>query len=167
MEDQKPDEQVEQAGADASALAAGAAEGALDLVKRSKSSASRLLGMILNILDVSGMEDKSFVVDPQRIDLVKVARSSIDGAAAIGERQSVTVRLEGPDALEFVADASALGRVLDNLLLNALRYAPRDSDIEVSVGGTPEGARIEVTVPIRRIPPMMTMATIVANSNEV
>jgi len=76
-------------------------------------------------------------------DLISDALESFTELAA---RRSI--RLEGrvaPGVDPVVLDASRIGRVLGNLLTNALRHTPDGGTITVEASGTPDAVRIEVT----------------------
>jgi signal transduction histidine kinase len=47
--------------------------------------------------------------------------------------QSHTVRVDVEDEVWALADEVAVSRIVDNLLVNAVRYSPEDTVIEVSV----------------------------------
>jgi two-component system OmpR family sensor kinase len=67
-------------------------------------------------------------------DLAAVAAGAVRAWGARAEAHRVALRLETPAALPIVADAGRLRQVLDNLLDNALRHAPSDSEIVVTAG---------------------------------
>ncbi len=81
--------------------------------------------------------------EPQRkpVDLAALARSS----GALHQRPGFEVRLDlGPDPVWVEGDALLLGRVLNNLLLNAVEAMPRGGRIEVRLRAGPELAELEI-----------------------
>lgn len=66
----------------------------------------------------------------EEVDLVDVARDAVGGSGAVARRPEVTVRVEGSGGA--VGDAPALGRVVRNLVDNAVRHAT--SRVHVTVG---------------------------------
>jgi len=60
--------------------------------------------------------------------------------------QTASVKLErtGPP-VSLAADPSLLRRVIENLVENAIRHAPEQSTVTISVGRTEDGARLAVT----------------------
>ena len=117
----------------------------LHLVRRSKAGASRLLGMILDLLDISGMEENRFVVREDPVNLVEVVRNvAADNTVSAAERR-VSIEVHAPQAPAIVAgDASVLRRVLENLLANAMNYTPTGSTI--SLGLESEEGKLHLTV---------------------
>jgi heavy metal sensor kinase len=65
-------------------------------------------------------------------ELSAIAADAVNGLAARAGQRGICVRLEAHDALEVEGDADRLRAVLDNLLDNALRYAPEGSEIVVT-----------------------------------
>jgi len=67
-------------------------------------------------------------------DLVEVARQAAAAHEARAHAAGVTISVEAPAALLLEADADRLREVVDTLLDNALRYAPRGSTVWLRVG---------------------------------
>ncbi|MBX3635198.1 MAG: HAMP domain-containing histidine kinase [Rubrivivax sp.] len=62
--------------------------------------------------------------------------------AALAQAQGAAITVDCPAALTLAAPPQALGRVVDNLLLNALRHAP--GPVTLSARASDAGVRIEV-----------------------
>ena len=107
---------------------------ALELVRRSKAGASRLLRMILDLLDVEALEEGSFALHRDEIDLVELTRDAVENAEPAAGKRGVSLAVDAPKHACMVdADGSVLHRVLDNLLANALQYAKKDTMITVRI----------------------------------
>lgn len=78
-------------------------------------------------------------------DLAAVAADAVRACADRARDRHVSVRVDAPPQLPMVADADRVRQVLDNLLDNALRHAPRESEVVVTAG-TQDGA---VTIRVR------------------
>ncbi len=82
--------------------------------------------------------------DPGLVPLAVLAHEAAQAARAEGESRGVLIEVRADDELQIHGHAPALRQALDNLLSNALRYAPRGSSIDVEVTAVDKGARISV-----------------------
>jgi two-component system OmpR family sensor kinase len=76
------------------------------------------------------------------VDMGAVIEASA-GAARVTSPEAV-VRIECPGPVEVVGDRSRLRQVVDNLLSNALRYAPPGSPVDITVSAEGDQVRVEV-----------------------
>ncbi len=84
---------------------------------------------VLSLADAGRLELRR-----EPLDLVAVARATLEESASLAAGRGVTLRLEdGGAALPVLADAGRLRQVLHNLLSNALRFAPAGTDVTVSL----------------------------------
>jgi PAS domain S-box-containing protein len=137
-------------------------EEALDLARRIRSSASKLERLLSDLLDLDRLGRG--VLEAQRrdvrvIDLLQHCASGINL-----EGRHLTIAADPPDLYAHV-DSAQLERIVENLLVNAVRHTPPDASIEVRVSpsangillvvedngpGVPPGARQEIFEPFRR-----------------
>jgi len=105
----------------------------LDTVLR---KAERLQELISQFYDFSRLTASEYSIEPETVELTKMLREVlIDAYAELSERQmEVTVRLP-ETAVTVVANETALQRVFQNLLQNAVRYAK--SSLQVSLEENP------------------------------
>ena len=88
------------------------------------------------------IESGSLTLPPGDVDLAEVADEAIEVLRPVAHRQGVSLRLVEAGRCRVRGTEQALGRVVRNLLDNAIRHAPAGT--EVSVGVTSGGA-VEVT----------------------
>jgi signal transduction histidine kinase len=106
----------------------------------------KLLNMIEDILLVSRMRSKEFEINPQELDLDPFVLQCVE---------MMTKTLSGkPLALQFVpsqhalkvhADPEVLERVINNLLNNAIKYAPKQTEVRVETLSGDSGTVVRVT----------------------
>ncbi len=90
---------------------------------------SRLIG---NVLDASRIEQGLFALDPQPMDLVAMLHDLAD--ALMVPRTRIRLRLpDGLDELIIIADPDRVRQALENLLANALHYAPQRTEITLEL----------------------------------
>src|SRR3984893_11232732 len=92
----------------------------------------RLDRLVGDMLDLARIEGHALELHLEPTDLGAAAEAAADRLRAVSPGRRVDVVTE-PGSLEAVADWDRLGQVLDNLLVNADRYAPPTSPIEVQV----------------------------------
>ncbi len=103
-------------------------------------SASHLLRIINDILDLARVEEGQLVLKIAPLDLVAVMRDSERMVKPEAERKSLSVTVEASDDLPLMmGDALRLRQVVLNLLVNAVKFTPNGGRIRLVAAGTPEG----------------------------
>jgi signal transduction histidine kinase len=122
----------------------GADSEAREAVADCRDSTARLLRMVTVLLDINRLEERRLTpqlrVEDARALLDAAARRRAHEAGFRGSRLDVAA----PTGVLVHVDPDLLGRVLDNLLDNALRYTPRGGVIRLAVRPGPLGVRITV-----------------------
>ena len=104
-----------------------------DGFQRIDRTASRMVGMINELLDVSRLEmGQALDLDRQPVDLVALTARVAADQEQTTDRHRVLIRTELP-TLEGVWDAGRLERVLANLLSNAIKYSPDGGEIALTL----------------------------------
>jgi signal transduction histidine kinase len=93
-----------------------------DSLLRVRGSGRQLLDSIDNLVDLSEFEERP--LQPQSIDVATILRDAATRAAPVAEERNIaveTTRLPDSDAW---GDAWATTRIIDNLIVNAIRFSP-------------------------------------------
>jgi len=99
-----------------------------------ENSASRLLGLVNNLLDISKMESDAIKLHKESVDMCSVAKKSMSQMELIAKNKKIPISFEGPDGGVFVlADANRVEQIYVNLLSNAIKYTPENGAITVQV----------------------------------
>jgi two-component system sensor histidine kinase/response regulator len=103
-----------------------------------------LLRLILNLLDINKSEEGQLSPSITPLDLPALAASLVEttGVRARAKEVELTSDLGGVEVLS--ADRDLLRRVLENLLENALRYAPKGSRVSLSAVMHPDEIELRV-----------------------
>lgn len=98
-----------------------------------KNSTDYLSRLVNELLDFVRVERKGFVMHPESIDIVKRIQSMIFDYDETARNSNIALTLvsDMPSAMVF-ADRSALDKILNNILLNAIKNA--ETRIEISIG---------------------------------
>jgi two-component system, sensor histidine kinase and response regulator len=94
----------------------------------------RLESMIDGLLVTAKLESGKLALHPTIVDLTDLVEAVSAEFAAIAQQQGVTLVQERADEPVLIqGDAALLRRVLDNLLSNALKFAPDQSAVTLAV----------------------------------
>jgi signal transduction histidine kinase len=108
--------------------------------------ARRVLRMSQELLDLARMESGQLALNRQPVDLGVQLKQEIEIVRQRAEARRLTLRLMAPPALAPVqADPDRLHQILDNLLDNAVKYAPEGTTVWISAEDAP-GERIVTAV---------------------
>lgn len=116
------------------------------LLKDANIQAIRLRAMIDDILTISQMRSRQYRPETTPTELGSLLQQSLllMNATKVGRPLNLLMK---PPAGEIVAaiDFQMIERVINNLINNAMKYAPAGSDIVLSVAAEREWARVSVT----------------------
>jgi signal transduction histidine kinase len=114
------------------------------LLELNRRSGTRLSAMISRLLDLSRLEEGALEYDFRTWDLASLIRFVTDDFDVRLEDRSIRIDTELPaDGVPIRCDGDRIVEVIENLLDNAVKYAPADSRIRVRldrVDEAPEGA---------------------------
>jgi signal transduction histidine kinase len=79
------------------------------------------------------LENGRFELHPVTVDLTEIADEALEALAPVGHARRVDLVLESRGRVNVVGNAAALGRVIRNLIDNAIRHAPEGSTVRVAV----------------------------------
>jgi signal transduction histidine kinase len=100
---------------------------------------ARLSSRLLDLADAHGG-----ALELDRIDLDELVSDAVDAATSALEARSLSVRRERRGDTVIEADALRLRQVVDNLLGNAIRFAPRGSEVRIELDAEAEPVRLAV-----------------------
>jgi signal transduction histidine kinase len=92
-----------------------------------------LAALIDDLFLLSRIETGRMELAREPVDLGELADEAIESLAPMAAARDVTLELESDARVAVVGSASALGRVVRNLLDNAVRHAPEGSTVVIAV----------------------------------
>ena len=123
-------------------------ERARDSAQRIRSEGRALLRLVLNLLDISRSEEGALTPRTGHVDLDEMAKELLEEFEA--KVRTAGVCLEAGEKLpQVTADVDLLKRVLENLIDNAIRHAPKGSTVTLFAERVPATDDDPVGVEIR------------------
>jgi two-component system sensor histidine kinase/response regulator len=108
-----------------------------------QTSARQLLRLILNLLDIGKSEQEKLALRRLPTDLAALAREVLGEMQVQAEASEVTLRTDA-DRLEVAVDPDLIRRALANLVENAIRHAPEQSEVWVRLVAGDDGVDVRI-----------------------
>jgi PAS domain S-box-containing protein len=116
-------------------------------IEMARDSCSKLNAIVDDLLDVAKVERGKLSMRMGALDLVQLARQTVERFRPAGEQKGVGIYVIARDEVRIVGDADRLTQVLNNLLSNAVKFTPDGGNVHVEVFG-PESSRSHVGLSI-------------------
>jgi signal transduction histidine kinase len=98
------------------------------------SNVSRMMTLIQDLTDISRIETSQLTVRLQPIPLPNVVSETISGIKSMAKHKNIEIDLHMPSNIPLVmGDHNRLVQVLTNLVGNACKYSPPDTQVDVRV----------------------------------
>lgn len=92
-----------------------------------------LLDEVGQILDAAKVENKKFVLNKEKSDLVSVIKKQLDIFIPQFEKKSIALSLQLPKIIpQFIFDSFRISQVINNLVSNSLKFTPAGGTITVA-----------------------------------
>jgi signal transduction histidine kinase len=111
---------------------------------RLKKEIARLTDLVGALLQVTRAEGDPSSRNLTDLPLDDFLREVVDDCSVEAEARGCKVRLEAPEALHLRGDRELLRRAVENIVRNAIRYAPEGTPIEVKLATDHDDAEITV-----------------------
>lgn len=112
------------------------------LLESNLEECDRLSRMIENVLFLARAEHPQFVKHTRKFDVGQELTRIAEYFEGLAEDAGVTMRVTGRGQLS--ADPDLFRRAVSNLLANAIRYTPRNGEIQLTAKDLPEGVRVTI-----------------------
>jgi two-component system sensor histidine kinase VicK len=88
--------------------------------------------LLKELLDLSRMDTKDYKLDIKSSDVEEILNSVIESFKIMTDRQNITIKIRKEGIFrEVFIDPEKISRVLYNILSNAIKYSPPDSEIDI------------------------------------
>ncbi len=101
-----------------------------------KDSAQSGLDLITDLLDVHEIEE-NVVPTYSSVNLCEFVSQKVSALKMAAEAKSIDLKLACSLSISVSTDRDHLGRILDNLISNAIKFSPRNSSVDILTGSNP------------------------------
>lgn len=103
------------------------------LLLRVETAASRATSLVRALTDAKSIEQHSFALKVRRVDVRGIVEPIVKMLDRLSERHPIAMAIDAKP-LVIEGDADRLGRVVENLVTNAIKYSPTGGAVEVCLG---------------------------------
>jgi two-component system, sensor histidine kinase and response regulator len=98
--------------------------------------------MILDLLDLTHIESGKKQRELDSVDLVEVARESIDGVMPDAGDRGINIRLHAPETVSLAADRGEMEIIFNNFMTNAVKYNRDGGSVSVTLQPEEQGVTL-------------------------
>jgi len=91
-------------------------------VERVNGSASHLLDIVNDVLDISKLDAGRLEISPEPVDIPALLRDSASAVELQAQRKGLVLRVEAPQRLQAITDPGRVRQILLNLFSNAVKF---------------------------------------------
>lgn len=109
-----------------------------------RSQVTHLSRLIDDLFELSQLDSGGPRLDVRRVDLAAIVSDSVESFAMGAATRDISLRLEQTVPVPVDAESVKIARVVNNLIENAIRFAPAGTSIEVAVERRGDAAHVSV-----------------------
>lgn len=107
-------------------------------------SVGRLVNMVNDLLDIEKMESGNLVLKVRSVPVDRIVEGSMEIVGGFAEQQGVKLECADLPEIEVALDEDRIVQVLQNLLINAIKFSPEGKAVTVAVTTEPDTVRFSV-----------------------
>ncbi len=115
------------------------------LIDRAYAAAQNAAKMLENLLSIEKMESGMLELKPEVTNIVDIIKQVAQLQESSFLKKGLSVKLQGQDMVECVCDPYLFERIIENLLNNAAKFAPDESEIEIQWKENPDDFSLSIT----------------------
>lgn len=122
----------------------------LKLLENANQSSQHMLNLVSTILDINRLESDRMPLALQSFNLSQVVAAQCAAQMPLARAKGITLINDLPDTLPLAwGDPEVVGRVLQNLIGNALKFSPENGRVQIDVSQIEQSDRSRFQVSIR------------------
>jgi heavy metal sensor kinase len=118
--------------------------GSREALLSAREEVDRMRATVEDLLTLARLDEGGIGLVLEPTELIGIASRVADVLEPLARERDVRLEVGG-DPVEVSADRGLVSRVVSNLVGNALRYAPRGTEVEVVINRSSVGARLSVS----------------------
>jgi two-component system, sensor histidine kinase and response regulator len=115
------------------------------IINRSIERIKGMQDMIMDLLDLTNIESGKKQNKIEAVDIVDIARDSIDKMQPYAIQKEVNIKLEAPENLYFDANKDEMEIIINNLLSNGIKYNKKGGSVICSLTDMDQSFEIKIT----------------------
>lgn len=116
-----------------------------DMIDRSLERITGMRGLIMDLLDLTKIESGKPTQNLQKVDITKIAGTSIDTMRPYAIQKDVDVYLNTKESVIMEADAKEIEIIFNNLISNAIKYNKQGGRVDVFIHRDDKNIRLQVS----------------------
>lgn len=113
-------------------------------VSRIKSNVKNMVNILDDFLSLSRLEDGKLSMTPEKFDIIDFTKLLID-EIKLSKKEGQTIKLKHESKkIRIYQDTKIIRIVINNLISNAIKYSPKNTDISISISSNNNLVNIEV-----------------------
>jgi len=105
----------------------------MEMIERSMERIKGMRSLISDLLDLTKIESGAKRRDLQKIDIMEIAKSSVDSFEPMASQSNIRINLHGDENIYMTADKNEMEIIFNNLVSNAVKYNKEGGEVYVSI----------------------------------
>ena len=117
-----------------------------EMIQTIRHHVARLEALVTDLLESTMLEAGQITLSKQPTDPATLVQRAVEALRPLSDRRNQTVRVQLPENMNPVhVDRRRIEQVLTNILSNAIRYTPKQGNIQIRVSDSEESLQVCVT----------------------